>query len=150
MNTNWTINDNDRELAEQLKNFLPSVLFDMHMHIYRKNDLNLNSNDIAAEGPNEVGISDIEHFYTDVLSHTSLAGGLAIGYPTENCIVEDMNHYVAQQIIDKPNYNGLMCISPYDNSNKIRRFLDENEKIAGFKPYNILSRKKTQIQLICT
>jgi len=43
MKSGWTYTELDRQIAEELQNFLPSKIFDMHTHIYLVADFNVNA-----------------------------------------------------------------------------------------------------------
>lgn len=136
---NWEFNDSDRELAQELRSFIPEKVYDMHMHVYRSGDLHEPDSGLTGEGPAEAGIAGIRAFYEQALGRPGFAGGLAIAYPAVNCDIRAINAYVAAQIADEPDCRGAICITPHDSPEEISGTLDEHPKIVGLKPYHVFS-----------
>lgn len=137
----YTVNENDRVLADELKSFVPKRVFDMHMHIYRKADLGLDDTSPLNKGCDIEGIEQVQDFYSKMLEDTFCEGGLAIGFPTTGCDKSAVNNFVADETRGSNTFRGSICIDPNDEASA-RELVENNPQIAGLKPYHLFADRK--------
>ena len=137
----YEINDDDKKLAQELKNFVPQSIIDIHMHIGRISDLKEPVADIIKEGPAQFGINEVKKYYRRLLPFAKCKGGLAIGFPSVNCDKEAINLYVAEQIKKEPTFKGSICIAP-SGEKEARSLIEKNPDIKGLKPYHLFADRK--------
>ena len=142
MSGNWTFEEQDRRIVEELKEFLPEQIFDGHAHIWRTADLT-GAAGLFSEGPDEVTI-DVWREYTErQVGKGRLTGGLFFGMPLSD--INKANDFVIGQLTDRPESRGLVCISPDMTKERAKEYINDSS-IAGFKPYHIFSREKPTFQ----
>ena len=137
----YKVNENDRVMANELGDFVPESVYDMHMHIYRLADLALPENSPLKKGGEVEGVSSVKKYYTKMIPKTTLEGGLAISFPTVSCDKDAVNSFVASEVKDDAKFKGSICIDPSDETSA-RRFAEENPAIIGLKPYHLFANRK--------
>lgn len=141
MNNDWLFNENDREIAAQLSEFLPDKIFDVHAHIYRIPDLNISQAGFLAKGPAEVSYKVWKTRITELICGKELSGGLFFPMPTEKCDLKSANNFLLSQIKDEELSRGLVMVSPDTNPEELS-FLLKQPGIVGMKPYHLFSKEK--------
>ena len=140
MNENWTFNDVDRALAEEMQAFLPAKMFDTHAHIYRTADLTIARPYMAYDGPAVGGIDAWRQHIGRQTGVERLAGGLFIPIQLTKPM-EVHNDFVVSELKNAPDSRGLIMIYPDFPQDKAREYL-RNPQIAGFKCYHTFSNQK--------
>jgi len=142
MDGNWTFNELDKKIAEEIAPFLPERIFDAHAHIWRLSDWN-HKEHVFMEGP-EVADYDVWHRYVGrIVGEERLIGGLFLGNPL--CNIDGMNEFLVDQLKDKTHSRGLINISPDYSRGKVTKYIN-NPSIIGFKPYHTFSSEKPAFQ----
>lgn len=141
--SNWTFNDDDRNLAEALRSFLPDRVFDFHAHIYRLTDLNVSSDSsgLWGEGPEEVSVDVWKRDVSELLEGQRIAGGLFFPVPLATADVRAQNDFLIRQLEGHPDSRGLILVTPDDSPEALAEAL-KHPQIAGFKIYHVYSREK--------
>ena len=143
MDGDWVFNELDRNISDELQDFLPEQIFDCHAHLWQLTDSEGPLPDIFAKGPPEATV-DVWHEYVGrQLGKSQLIGGLFIGVPNGN--ISGMNSFVIDQLANRPKSRGLILISPGLSPETVDRYC-ENPRIAGFKPYHLYSSEKPTFQ----
>lgn len=142
---NWTFEKNDEIAAKELQGFLPDKIFDIHAHIYRTADLNLQQLSLWMQGPQEVDIGVWNKYMGKQVGQQRLQGGLFFPAPTASCDIDRENDYLLEQLKANPNSRGLILTSPEYPEGRIERYLD-NPQIIGFKPYHLFSSEQPTFQ----
>ncbi len=138
---NWTYTEKDKEYVNNLKDFIPDKIFDIHTHLYRVDNLNLSGVNMLTEGPEIVTLELWHEHLGRQVGKVSLKGGLFIPLPTENCSIKDSNDFLVEQIRSSPASKGLLLVSPQTIPESIDEYFI-NKQIIGFKPYHLFSNPK--------
>ncbi len=138
---NWEFNIYDEILANELKNFIPKEVLDIHFHPYRLKDLNLCENFVIKNGPENADMNEVRRCMNKFFGDNKFIGGLILGYPTAACDIDAVNNYVLEQVDRESESKGSICISPNYPISKVLHYL-ENPKIIGLKPYHVFSNQK--------
>lgn len=140
---NWTFNETDALIAESVREHLPSRLFDIHAHLYRKCDLGEPCPQLPAGGPDTV---DVNAWRTHLGRETGgqrLSGGLFLPYPVKGGDVDAGNDFLLEQVQCAETARGLVVVTPDINRAKVNACF-RNPNIVGFKPYHVFAyRSKT-------
>ena len=131
----WAFTETDAAIAEQVKDFLPSRLFDIHAHLYRNRDLGTPIPDLTAQGPGTADLSVWKAHLGQVTEEKRLGGGLFFPYPTKTGDVDSGNDYLLEQVSQGELVRGLVIVAPASPREKMAQYL-ANPRIAGFKPYH--------------
>lgn len=123
MNENWTFNDVDRALAEEMQAFLPAKMFDTHAHIYRTADLTIARPYMAYDGPAVGGIDAWRQHIGRQTGVERLAGGLFIPIQLTKPM-EVHNDFVVSELKNAPDSRGLIMIDQYSSSRPPMRMFD--------------------------
>ena len=142
MDGNWTFNELDKKITEEISSFLPERIFDAHAHIWRLSDWN-HKKHVFLEGPEIVGYDVWQRYVGRIVGEKRLIGGLFLGNPL--CSIDGMNEFLVDQLKDKPNSRGLITISPDYPRKKVTEYI-RNPSIIGFKPYHTFSSEKPTFQ----
>lgn len=138
MVSNWEYNEYDKSASDALDAFLPAAIFDVHAHLYRVSDLNIQRTGLLGEGPEEVGVAAWrEHAGRQIGLHR-LTGGLFFPMPTPACNIDRANDFLFCQLAMAENCRGLILVSPKDSPEKVAKDLGRDQ-VAGFKPYHVFS-----------
>lgn len=144
----WKHNEYDKNALRDLADFLPSKVFDAHVHIYRTKDLNQKLDDLLME-KSEVSIGDWIEFTQDTFGDVPL-GGLFMPFPSASGDIEASNNYLTAQLNDYNHeetntYKGSILIAPGMSIDHVYECL-ECPHIVGFKPYHVYSTQKPTFQ----
>ena len=137
----FEINQDDQAIAAELADFVPKRILDMHMHIYRVDDLALPDTSAILSGPKVAGISQVKEYYNKMLPSTECAGGLAIGFPTATCDKRAVNDFVVSEVHGDAQSKGSVCIDPNDEK-AARDLVENNPQIIGLKPYHLFADRE--------
>ncbi|MDO8685636.1 MAG: aminotransferase class III-fold pyridoxal phosphate-dependent enzyme [Clostridiales bacterium] len=138
MRDNWILNEYDKRVLVDIKDFIPEEIFDIHAHIYRQDDLN-NKSAIIPDEPSEVNVEVWRHNIELFTGGSRLKGGLLIPFPTAACDTVAANLFLTGQLRDEKDSKGLILIRPEDDPAKVESFVKENPCVIGFKPYHVFS-----------
>ena len=122
----------DVKYIDELKAILPGQLFDIHAHIYRTRDLQLEQKSHALPSVEEVSINQWKKCLSMQLGN--LSGGLFFPYPSPHCNIDAANEWIIEELKSHPESRGLLLITPTSDISMIKALL-ENPQIVGFKPY---------------
>jgi glutamate-1-semialdehyde 2,1-aminomutase len=143
MNGNWIFTELDRKIAGEIASFLPKRIFDGHAHIWRIADWEGPQQSVFTEGPAEVTVDVWREHVGRQVGEKRLNGGLFIGVPM--CSVDSMNEFLVEQLGDRPESRGLICITPGFTKEKASVYT-EKKSVAGFKPYHTFSTEVPTFQ----
>ena len=139
---NWSYSDLDRQVACELQESLPPVVFDAHAHLYRKADVSQEYTGLYAEGPAEAGVATWRDHIGRHVGATRLCGGLLFGVPSPPATtIPRANDYLFAQIADDVMLKGLALVAPQMSPDEYRQLLS-NPQFAGFKPYHVFSEQR--------
>ncbi len=140
-------------LLEEIKDFLPKQIYDIHAHVWRLRDLN-----IIGESPwkhftsngEEASIQSWHDSLSNLLG-VSVAGGLFFPVPMRSCNIDHANQYIVDQLnhYGESLHRGLMLVTPSYSDEQVDFFLQHN-KILGFKPYHTFSDKSPTTDALIT
>lgn len=142
----WDFNETDRKVSEGLSDFLPDKIFDIHAHLYRTGDLNIENPGFPDKGPSEVDVQVWKKHLSFFLGKESLRGGLFFPYPSVGCDIMSANNYIIGQIGDNPFLRGLILVTPGMQAEELETSLIK-PGICGFKPYHIFGCEKPTFEL---
>ncbi|MBT3320464.1 MAG: amidohydrolase family protein [Clostridia bacterium] len=137
----FDINQDDQAIAQQLASFVPNRILDMHMHIYRLEDLALPASSSLQNGPAVAGIAQAKEYYSRMLPSTKCLGGLAIGFPTSDGDKHAINSFVASEVSSDSMCKGSIIIDPTDEKSA-RDLAEANPELIGLKPYHFFSGRE--------
>ena len=147
MNPGWTFTDADKDVAEELRDFLPKRVFDAHAHVWRLIDLGEKSGSLA-HGPDVATIETWRQNMAQFFPDAELVGGIFMViylYPPASHDpvrgLDDANTFLVEELKKAPNSRGHLFINPDYPVARIRQHL-ENPQVVGFRPYHTWSRKK--------
>jgi len=143
MNKQCFFNEYDLKYIQDLSEFLPEKIFDIHAHIYRVADLNISEPSNIPVGPAEVSIDIWQKHLTTLLNRKEISGGLFFPYPVANCNVKNKNTYLVSQLesAKEPSSRGLVLVSPDISPDELKELLNY-PKIIGMKPYHVFSSEQ--------
>ena len=139
--TPFELTDVDRCIwREELDEFVPSRVFDVHSHVYRW-DFNTDSSKDSGPIFDLIGktypVSDWQRLERcdELLMPGRSVSRLSFGFPFPNgCDFEAANRFVAHQTVKDPESAGLMLVHPQMTEEDLERQIDDL-KLVGFKPY---------------
>jgi len=137
----WTTTEVDKALAQSFDPFLPDKVFDIHAHLYRKQDSGTLPPTVFSEGPD---VADLELWRKCMSLHVGeerVAGGLFFGLPFADVDREAMNAFQAEQASLDELSRMLVLVSPADDPKRIAELAD-GPRAAGFKVYHLYSDEK--------
>ena len=140
MNIPITTTDLDRRIwEEELADFVPARVFDVHTHLYRwahNSDPAKSQTGYAAlvEGRFE----EVTYAYADecdaVLFPGRQVARLSFPFPFPQCDFAAANHFLAEQVADHPASAGLMLVHPGMAAEAVEAMVRQYGFL-GFKPY---------------
>ncbi len=145
MNINRKFNTADRKSANQLAQFLPEKIFDIHAHVYHTSDLNLSTSCVWSEGPSEVTVSIWRSHLLELLDGKELCGGLFFPAPAPEADLKKENTYLINQLKRETSCRGLVLVSPGSSPDDLATLLDQ-PGIAGIKPYHVYSSEQPTLE----
>ncbi len=137
---NFNFTENDQLALKELDEFIPENIFDAHAHIYRCKDLNLSTEGIFPQCPDEAEIDIFRENIIKVLGKVPKKV-LFMPYPSLKCNIDNANNFLMSQLNLFPENKGLILVTPDYPEEKVDKYL-ENNRIVGFKPYHVFSRYK--------
>jgi len=140
MKNEWTFNENDRKIVENISTLLPGKIFDIHAHIYRVPDLNLQVPSVWSGGPSEVSVEIWRKHLSQFLGNIRPEGGLFFPAPSPGADLKRENDYLIAQLRNETFSQGLILASPDDNPEELAGML-EQPGIKGIKPYHFYSKE---------
>ncbi|MBP1990108.1 amidohydrolase family protein [Paenibacillus eucommiae] len=149
VNQHWKMNEYDKQMAQELGAYLPPLprrIFDIHAHVYNLTHLNLaDESGYLYEGPQEASIQAWREHVGGLFTDRLLRGGMFFPTPAPLMDMRSANEYIVNQLANETSCRGLVMITPDDEPERIRTYLD-CPQIAGFKPYPIFSKEKPVMQ----
>ena len=139
----WQFTQVDEQAAKALQGFLPERIFDVHAHLYRREDLNAPESALYGQGPAEVGIAVWREHSGRMMGASRLAGGLFLGTPHAGCDMDKLNDYLIAQLETDPGSRGSILIAPGYSQDKVAEYL-RHPQVVGFKPYHVFSEDKPE------
>ncbi|MBM4081912.1 MAG: aminotransferase class III-fold pyridoxal phosphate-dependent enzyme, partial [Planctomycetes bacterium] len=130
---------------ESLKDFVPSRIFDSHLHLYRQADLKLPEPLPLLSDVAEVGAGLWRERVGRQSPNAQVVGGLFLPYPTATCDIARANEWLLAQLRAEPLSRGLLVISPRCDRARVDE-LARQPQIVGFKPYQLLSVETPTLQ----
>lgn len=145
MNTPITLNDVDRRIwAEELDDFVPQRVFDVHTHIYRW-AFNLDPQKETGPYAKFVGehYREASRVLLDAVDAALFPGRtvhrLAFPFPfMQPCDFSGSNEFVARETAGDPKSAALMLVHPGTTDDEAEATLDRHG-LVGFKPYRFYS-----------
>jgi len=132
-----------RDIIEELIDFIPEKLFDIHAHIYSSN-LEFTSHSFFKEGPKKGGIKNWRNSIEKYVGKGKLVGGLFTPLPFSEIFRK--NEFLIEELKKNPlNNRGLIIVSPCYPLKTFMNYL-KYSYIVGFKPYHLLSKRKNTFQ----
>lgn len=126
----------ERFYEEELKAFLPEDIFDIHLHIWRREHEPDGPDDamgwagrIEAQNPIEM----VKRDYETMLSGKNVRA-MPFGWVSRVTKVEENNQYVGQIVRENPGWHGLAVTKPEWDEEKIVQQVEGNG-LKGMKPY---------------
>jgi glutamate-1-semialdehyde 2,1-aminomutase len=144
MPTDWSFSDADRKAAEEVGDFLPDRVFDIHAHLWRKKDWRKPVPAEIEEGPDEAGIGRWRDCVGRWIGDSRLEGGFFLAVPFVD--IERGNDFLVDQLGKNPASRGAVAIAPDTPEEKALLWLDR-PAIVGLKPYHTFSPEKPTFQL---
>ncbi len=139
--TQIELTDVDRRIwQEELDDFVPSRIFDVHSHVYR---WDFNTDPVKDSGPlfdligKRYPVSDWQRLERcdELLMPGQKVSRLSFGFPFPNgCDFETANRFTAEQTANDPESAGLMLVHPQMTEEDLERQI-RDFKLVGFKPY---------------
>ncbi|MBT3902814.1 MAG: amidohydrolase family protein [Pelagibacteraceae bacterium] len=142
---NLNINDLDKKIwEEELNEFVPQKIYDVHTHIYQwKSNLDKDKNNgpYKYQGENYENVSyelldQIDHQLFPGRNVERLSFPFPYNYP---CDFNNSNDYVSTQTNNHKRSDNLILINPKMDKTEIINHL-ESSKAVGFKPYRTYSK----------
>jgi len=143
MTSNWTFNENDRKVAEDLADFIPKRVFDIHAHLYdtSPSDEGL-SQGFFGQGPEQVTYVEWQRRLSRQMGKGRITEGLFFPIPTLSANdPEKGNEFLLQQVASAPESRGLLLVTPQTSRDYLERLL-VNPQMVGFKPYHVFGSRK--------
>jgi len=135
---NWTFNELDKKISEEIQKYLPGKMFDIHAHIYCLDKLGEQDN-LYIEGPKEATIEVWRKKMGEIVGESRLAGGLFIPPPPSSVdYIDAANSFVIGELKKYPDKKGLILIPPDWKREKLEEHL-LNRQIVGIKPFSTFS-----------
>lgn len=137
----WEFLPVDQEFMESVVQFLPKKVYDMHAHLYRREDLRATTKGVWNDGPETVGFEQWRNHTKLFFKEASQLGGLFFPAPLPNVDVYAANQFLSQELSQSSLSRGLMLVTPKTTAVEIDSFF-RNPQIVGFKPYHVFSEEK--------
>jgi glutamate-1-semialdehyde 2,1-aminomutase len=132
----------DVELVEsQLRDFLPTDIFDAHAHVY---DIRMLISDLAAEemhSPTEVNWHQIISRQRAWLGRSCPRQALLFPFPARQLDCEAANRFLIADLEKSAENFGLLIIRPNDDPTHVARQLDQCDRLRGFKVYHLFAER---------
>ncbi len=141
MEGNWTFSETDAAIAEAIQEGLPDRMFDIHAHLYRKDDLGQRCPELPAQGPAMADVDVWRTYLGKITGIHRLDGGLFVPYPVKQGDVDAGNDFLLGQIDRMEMARGLIVITPDSDRDKTESYF-HNSKIIGFKPYHVFAHRE--------
>jgi glutamate-1-semialdehyde 2,1-aminomutase len=141
MEKNWFFTESDRKLAAELNDFVPSAVYDAHLHVYTKDDLKHAKIGLIEDGPYDCGVEAVKAHMADFMPQSVFDGGILMPFPTFGGDMDKVNDYLVAELDKSKMSRGLIGIKPDYPEDRVRYYL-ENPQIKGFKPYHVFSKSK--------
>jgi glutamate-1-semialdehyde 2,1-aminomutase len=133
----------DVELVEnQLRDFLPTDIFDAHAHVY---DIRMLEPDVAVEniaGPAEVRWQAIVARQRAWMGRSCPRQALVFPFPDRQLDCDAANRFLLADLESAPDNFGLLMIRPNDDAGHVARQLDQCDRLRGFKVYHLFAERR--------
>ena len=134
---------------EELENFVPKNIFDVHTHIYKWSFNQDPKKDIGERNFQGKYFSEVSMRFADqvdqLLMPNRVVNRLSFPFPFKYpCNFEDSNEYILEQTKTLTENKCLILINPNMDKNYIEELSLKNN-IKGFKPYRFYSKTKDTI-----
>ena len=142
---NLEINDLDKKIwDEELNDFVPEKVYDVHTHIYQWQsnlDKNKNTGPYKYQGENFLNVSfDLLDKVDKKLIPGRVVERLSFPFPYNYpCDFDNSNHYVSSQTNNHQESDNLILINPMMSKEEITKNLQSSQAV-GFKPYRTYSK----------
>jgi len=147
MDPGWDFSATDRQVAAELRDFLPARVFDAHAHLSRVSDSGEREpSAFRARGPSESTFEVWQHHMKEFFPESDLVGGIFM----PECLpdgdsplrgLDAANDFVVEELKKSADSVMHLFIAPEYPVSKVVRYL-ENPQVVGFKPYHTWSRQK--------
>jgi glutamate-1-semialdehyde 2,1-aminomutase len=125
-------NPHPQAILEDLIDFFPAKIFDVHAHVYRRSIDSVPESIFLAGCPENTGIAIWQSCMKSVFGKNS-QGGLFMPYPVSD--IEEANEFLIKELNDNPDSRGLLLVPMTEEMPEyIEKYLD-HPCIRGFKPY---------------
>lgn len=126
-----SLKDIDRRIwEEELAEFVPQQLFDMHTHIYEMHE---ESQD-ESWGSYPLSNWDMLNQADQLLFPYRVVHRLCFGNPLQQCPLDEANDMVAKEVKNDPKSRAFMLVRPDISVRTLTQYIEKNEFL-GFKPY---------------
>lgn len=136
-----SLNNTDTALSEELKNFIPEDIFDIHVHPY--NAAHFPKGEWAfLNGIDQLGCVDHRNYLQQYMPSKKIHG-LYFGMPRFSADRDAMNKWVANEVSENGTdlSRSLLVVSPKDDPAKIAEQLN-NKVCCGIKVYHCYADRK--------
>ena len=135
MSRTWDFKELDESIAQSLNDFIPSRVFDVHVHIYRSRDIPAGYD--LYKGVQEVTKEVWFERQEKQLGEHKLAGGLFVSttfFYSRLTDLQPANDYLFEQVAAHPGYKGLLGVGPASPVEGVLEMI-KTGLVAGFKPF---------------
>lgn len=134
----WGFTKYDAELAQQLQQRLPDKTFDFHAHIYRVDDMHVQSPHFVLDGPHTASVDEWRKHIGRHVGEGRLRGGLFMPNVSPESDIAKANEFLFEQLERNPESRGLILVAPNSPVDDVKEWLSR-PGIVGFKPYFFFS-----------
>ena len=135
----WMFENEDAVAAKSLAAVLPTRMFDVHAHLYRKDTLSVAPENLFATGPDEVTPEVWREYLGRQVGCDRLAGALFIPVPfVARERIPAVNAWIMQVTAGLADSKALALVAPGMTPADVEPLL-KHGRFAGFKPYHTYS-----------
>ena len=129
---------------EELSEFVPKKIYDIHTHIYRWDfnlDLKKNSGPYSYQGKYFPEVTmELADYVDKIMMPDRAVSRLSFPFPYNYpCDFESSNKYLANEVLKSEGSRGLILVNPKMSIEEIEKMLIKSNAI-GFKPYRVYSK----------
>lgn len=139
INVPWLMTAADQQTARQLQSRLPESLFDVHMHVYRRDDL-ATQDPFFRNGPDHADLAHWRQCIGEQVGCGRLIGALCT--PDPRAPLAAANAFAVREAATGEAFRATMLVAPDQSPDEAEALIQASKgKIAGFKPYHLLARQ---------
>jgi glutamate-1-semialdehyde 2,1-aminomutase len=135
---NFSFNDTDKRIAQEIQGKLPDRLFDIHGHIYKYEHMHSPTDEWMSPGPTVADVAAYREHIGRQVGIDRLRNGLFFAMPSLKMEMEKANEFLIEQVARTPGSRGLLLVGPNTPRELAEKWLN-NDRIVGFKPYSFFS-----------